>query len=406
MDLNAVKIPPFATTAGNTLPVGKTRHGFQICVQNATVEECRAYAQTLETAGFALYAANEVPAGSEEPCHINLFYTYTRPDVYVFLSWNASLHTARITLEPPQALPPAEKPVLTDRDVIVPAVTLLQLDSGMSCVIHLPDGSFIIIDGGVYKPEDARRLHSFLVGNTREGSKPVIASWMFTHPHSDHIGLAAAFIREYAANIDIRAFAYQFPDARWMDTSLESETEKAGVARLEKSIADFFPEAIIYTLHTGQIYSFKGVAIEILCTGDDIYPAVPVTYNDVSAAWRIRFEGGKTVMILGDCMHRECRQLAHTYGDYLKSDILQLAHHGLIGGDKKLYQLIDPEICLWTIRESRFLGTQGGQTYQWCLGEGGCDYNAWIRDENVRLRRHYHQSTTTTVPVQAEEDGI
>ena len=321
MDVKAVNIPEFETVAGNLLPVGKTRRGFQLCVLNATVAECRAYAETLERAGFGLYAVNEVPAGSEEPRHINLFYTFTCPDACVFLSWNASVHTVRIQVEPPQPLPPVGKPALTDRDGILPTVTQPELNSGLSCVFRLADGSFLIVDGGTYDPEDARRLLDFLVSNTREGSKPVITAWMFTHPHSDHIGLAAEFIRENAGKVEIKAFAYQFPNEQWMDTSLERESEKRGVACLEKSIADSFPEAAVYTLHTGQIYFFKGVEIEILCTGDDIYPSVPVSYNDVSAAWRVRVEGGKTVMILGDCMHRECRQLAHTYGDYLKSDI-------------------------------------------------------------------------------------
>ena len=110
-------------------------------------------------------------------------------------------------------------------------------------------------------------------------------------------------------------------------------------------------------------------------------------------------------MILGDCMKRECRQLAHTYGDYLKSDILQLTHHGLIGGDKELYQLIDPEICFWATRENRFDGTAGGQKYQWCLGEGGCDYNTWIRDPKIRVRRHYHQGNTTSISVEEEKNN-
>lgn len=139
-----------------------------------------------------------------------------------------------------------------------------------------------------------------------------------------------------------------------------------------------------------------------MCTGDDIYPAVPISYNDVSAAWRMTFDQGKTVMMLGDCMQQECRQLSHTYGDYLKSDMLQLTHHGLIGGDKKLYQWIDPEICFWATNESRFAGTLAGQKYQWCLGEGGCDYNAWIRDPEIRVRRHYHNSVTTTINAREE----
>ena len=87
----------------------------------------------------------------------------------------------------------------------------------------------------------------------------------------------------------------------------------------------------------------------------------------------------------------------HTYGDYLKSDVLQVTHHGLIGGDKELYELINPEICFWPINEERFLGLTPNQRYQWCLGEGGCDYNKYLRDENIRIREHYHFGDTISI---------
>ena len=85
------------------------------------------------------------------------------------------------------------------------------------------------------------------------------------------------------------------------------------------------------------------------------------------------------------------------YGDYVKSDILQLTHHRLIGGDKRLYQCIDPSICFWSTSKERFLGNKPNQRYQWCLGEGGCDYNAFLRDEKIKKRTHYHASATTTI---------
>jgi hypothetical protein len=99
-------------------------------------------------------------------------------------------------------------------------------------------------------------------------------------------------------------------------------------------------------------------------------------------------------------MHEACRRIAHTYGDYLKSDILQVTHHGLIGGDKELYELINPEICFWATSEERFLGLTPNQRYQWCLGEGGCDYNRWLRDDTIRKRMHYHCSNIVTITIE------
>ena len=103
--------------------------------------------------------------------------------------------------------------------------------------------------------------------------------------------------------------------------------------------------------------------------------------------------------MLGDCQNEACKRIADRYGDYVKSDVLQVAHHGLIGGDKRLYQLINPEICFWAVPETRFLGKKLNQRYQWCLGEGGCDYNTYLRDTSIRERTHYHGGKTVTINV-------
>ena len=205
---------------------------------------------------------------------------------------------------------------------------------------------------------------------------------------------------EYKDKVNVQAFAYQFPDCDKISVAIESVEEmKKDIDVLEKNIQTSYPKAEHYTLHTGQSYYFSGSEIEILWTVDDTYPADYLSFNDLSAAVRIKFDGGKNVLLLGDCMHESCRRLAHTYGDYLKSDILQVTHHGLIGGDRELYELIDPEICFWAISEERFLGIKANQRYQWCLGEGGCDYNAYLRDQTIRKRIHHHASETVTIEI-------
>ena len=227
---------------------------------------------------------------------------------------------------------------------------------------------------------------------------PTIALWIFTHSHSEHIGLATNFLVDYKGLVNVQAFAYQFPDCDKISVSMESVEEmKKDIEALEQNIQNSYPKAVIYTVHTGQSYYFNGVEIEILWTVDDTYPSNYTSFNDLSAAFRMKFASGKSVLLLGDCMHEACRRLVHMYGDYLKSAVLQVTHHGLIGGDKELYELIDPEICFWSISEERFLGLTPNQRYQWCLGEGGCDYNAFLRDDSVRKRIHYTNAETITL---------
>ena len=278
------------------------------------------------------------------------------------------------------------------------APTLIQpkLVRGMSYVIQLRDGRFILIDGGVYNAEDMKYLYELLAEKTPDNQKIVIAAWMFTHPHYDHIELASYFMQKYEADVDIRAFMYQFPDCEKMGALYAGEERVSEDVRiLKESISSSYPDAAIYTIHTGEKYNFQGAEIEILFTAEDADTQKLKSYNGTSAAWRITFDNGTTFLVLGDCDHYACREIAARYGDYVKSDILQLAHHGLVGGDKELYQLIDPQICFWATPEERFLGNWPNEKYHYCLGEGPCDYNAWIRDTGIREREHYHHSVTT-----------
>ena len=83
---------------------------------------------------------------------------------------------------------------------------------------------------------------------------------------------------------------------------------------------------------------------------------------------------------------------ADCFGSELKADILQLSHHGFNGACLDLYKAIDPDICFWACDVTRF-DTDGR-----CLGTiNGYDFNKWLRDDSVKVRRHYHSSTTTTI---------
>ena len=81
---------------------------------------------------------------------------------------------------------------------------------------------------------------------------------------------------------------------------------------------------------------------------------------------------------------------ALAYKETLKCDILQVTHHGLNGGDTLMYSYVDPDICLWAIDQTRF------ETSDMCLGtKYGFEFNAWIRNDKIKVRKHYAASTTT-----------
>lgn len=392
---------PAYITSGLIRPIFDEGDGsYQMCIQNTNREEFDAYASLLEKEGFSVHTKKEISAGSAASDK-NVFYTYKGKGIHILLSWYPNIGISRIIMTPEELLPSQEKPELKAEDTVTPSVTQMQLDGmGMMYVTQLADGKFIVIDGGVYGLDDMWRLHDYLIEKTPEGKKPTIACWMYTHPDPDHIGLATEFPAKYSEEIALESVAYNFTSEKFTTTGNQDDNTLITAFKvLIKNVKEYYPDAEHYILHAGQSYYFKGLEIEILQTSEELYPNTANVWNDVSASWRMKFDNGQTVMFLGDSMQVLCKQLAKVYGDYLKSDMLQLAHHGLIGGDLELYKYIDPDICFWSTTEERFNGTYTGYDHKYCLGEGGCDYNGYLRDASIKARTHYHNGMMGIVEI-------
>jgi hypothetical protein len=144
----------------------------------------------------------------------------------------------------------------------------------------------------------------------------------------------------------------------------------------------------------GGAFSSAGNQLAINSSMDNLMDMYEAVGNDM---FKINFDSGKTALIMGDCMHESCKEIALAYREYLKCDWLQVTHHGVIGGNKWLYSLADPDICFWPVTKQGFEGTFSWEKYHWCLGDGGCDYNAFLRDDNVKKRTHYTNEKIITL---------
>ena len=392
-----IKFPDYKSVAGQRFPLGSLKENdLRLRVCNTNESECLEYTKILENEGFIKRVEKIIPANCEYLESQNLFFLCTKDDLSIYIFWDCSIKTVFITAEENTDLPcfgNYEEKLKKHNKV---TVTQLSITMGMFYVITLTDGSFICVDGGLSREEDLVKAFDFFMENS-EG-KPIISAWYFTHSHIDHIGLATDFINKYADKVEIKSFVYQFPDQDKIKVSMEDTLkEQEGIDRLENAIKNHCKSAKIYTAHTGHSFYYGDAEIEILYSPDNTFPYPYFSFNELSLAIRLKVKDGKTVLFMGDCMCDGCRTIAHTYGEYLKSDILQVAHHGLIGGDVYLYKFVDPSICLWPTPESRFNGTLKGQKFQWCLGEGGCEYNAFLRDDSISKRQHYCHGENVTI---------
>ena len=61
---------------------------------------------------------------------------------------------------------------------------------------------------------------------------------------------------------------------------------------------------------------------------------------------------GKKLLFLGDLGYEGGKRLLKECGEEtLKSDIVQMAHHGQNGVGKEVYMAVSPDICLWPTPE-------------------------------------------------------
>lgn len=332
----------------------------------------------------------------------NLFFTLTGVDYNIFAAYFPTLSRVQIIFDSKSPLHSYERP---DTGSIVPTVTQCYHHFGMSYVIKLCDGKLVVIDGGYIDKDYEEEFRRVIKDNTKDGEKAVIDMWFFTHADPDHILLASDFMNDYGKDVDINGFAYLFPD-----DSVYSYTTKEAVNKdvkvFEESIKNNFPNAPIYPLYTGDEFYFAGVTVEVLFSFDTMHPGNIISPNWESAALRFVFDSKNTVLFLGDCMGNGCKRMADIYGSYLKSDVLQVAHHGLAGGNLEAYKYIDPQTCLWTSMKERFNGVFKREKEHVCIGEGGCDFNTWIRDDSIRKREHYHNSCTATVDMDTLKTSV
>lgn len=396
---------------------------YELCFSGTTEAEYEAYLDELFARGFTAYDENKIA-----DCR---FGTYLAPDerageIVVFASHFPAIGRTQIVYGPRAYLPSTEQPPMPAEPIETTLTQPYRMCAyngnmgdivrgapGMSYVVQLADGSFIVIDGGpcdgkvipkvcrkgvwIDLPEtqstDAQNLFDLLCEMSPD-EKPRIAAWFITHPHSDHMALANQFLPTYADRVEIELAAFNFPDFDTVYCKNESPTmnHKRHAAPFRERIRDLYgaKECVI---HAGQRFYFAGCEVEILMTQEEHYPISFMWGNHMSCAFRMKF-AEKTAMMLGDCEKNICQRMSDCYGKELKSDILQLTHHGSNGGCLDINYLVDPDICLWAIDGYRF------STDERMLGKAdGYAFNRILRDKSTGVRKHYHCDETVTLKV-------
>lgn len=347
-----------------------------VCITEASTNDFDAYCALLEGKNYEKYAENAIGG--------NKYVTYTSQTHTVnvkFISNPASRTVLLIAIEEKGALAdkPADYETVAETQLTQVKVIHESNQDGMSYLYRLADGRFIAIDGGYHeaKGKQAAHFYDLLTEQNVNGSKPVIALWIFTHPHEDHIGMFSDFIARYAGEVEIQKLAMDIGAAEYMKKGnaayLLEGNELGTLNKMWENMQEYIPDVPVLKLHGGQKITLADAEIEILYTLSDMLPdtAAGLELNATSTVFTVTVQNNKTIF-LGDAMPIECNALVYMFGDILKSDMMQLAHHGYNGATKQIYEIIDPAVGLWPSNPTAILNNSKYEYNKWLIENDTC----------------------------------
>lgn len=216
--------------------------------------------------------------------------------------------------------------------------------AGMSYLIHTAGNRFVAIDGGY--AEDVPHLLRTMQGLSGE-DVPRVALWILTHPHGDHY-LALASIAadpELREKVCIEQLCFQLPESPILPGSGRSiEGDLLAVRTLAERLA-----VPVLTPHTGMKLNLDGIGLRFFSTPED-HDGLKDP-NELSLVFQI-IGPNRRVMITGDAYERSLNPVCWRFWDELKSDVCQLAHHGLNGGSAAFYAKVAASTVLIPISAS------------------------------------------------------
>ena len=232
-----------------------------------------------------------------------------------------------------------------------------------SYVIKTSNNKIVVIDGGIdgdglnsptYLPSAIRAILGL-----EDGAYFEVEGWFISHAHADHYNELCKMLGEYNAqsNYKINNFYFDFPadfsiiPAQDYDKTLLNKF-KMGLDNYASvngittdSYYDELNSSVINeaAINEGLVIDIDGVKFEILQT----WTTTEGTVNDTSLVMKMYVED-QSVLFLNDVTEISGARLADSWPvEKVKSDIVQMAHHGQAGADKPLYDIVDAKVHLW-----------------------------------------------------------
>lgn len=354
-------LPDFNTIGFSISDVDMGDGSYMNIAEGVNSQQFSDYLTSLVDAGFTYYADNKIGRNffvtfATKTQIVNAMYLWADREVRVVVDDRAkfSLHGLE------------EDNVYEDlglNSLTVVAIEETGWPGGMGYILELADGSFLIIDGGYYNGSNiakssAEWVFKSLKQLAADPDNITVAAWLITHPHSDHYGafVAMSQMAEYREGITVEQLIYNNPAEEHITSTGTTEA----VSMIETAI-DVWEIDTLIKAHPGQQIYVRDARITVYGSADIVVPQdfAITNVNNLNVVTMVDYMG-KRSLYLGDSQEVQNPILARLYGSELKTDILQLAHHGYNNTDAGgVYRLADPSIVFWPVSNYHY----SGETY-------------------------------------------
>lgn len=253
----------------------------------------------------------------------------------------------------------------------------------LSMVMQSKDGTLIVVDGGWDSDSD----HLLEVIRSKGGH---VSGWFITHPHSDHAGALIEILNNPNSQINIDNVYYNFTDQSWYDTYGMGRGDF--VAGLTEALSKLPPERLHSAVTKGQEIVLGDIRVLVM---NDPYLLETTSVNNSSVVYKF-FLNDVSILVLGDLGPEGGQRLMSEHTpEELKSDIVQMSHHGQYGVSRDVYAVINPTIALWPCPQWLWDNDNGGgvgsgdwktlETRQW-MEELGVRVNYCIKDGDQTIQ--------------------
>lgn len=187
-------------------------------------------------------------------------------------------------------------------------VTFLDVGQGDAIHISTPGGKQILIDAGRWSPS-GNSGERVLIPYFKERNIDKLDALFITHPHADHIGGIPIILESMEIS---RVFKNSQPYHSQLYLDIEESLCKK--------------EIPVHLVREGEMIHLDP-SIRLFIVGPVESSYSDRNPNNHSVALKLVY-GKSSFLFSGDAEERQERAMAHKYGNFLKSDVYKVNHHG------------------------------------------------------------------------------